>query len=232
MKADSKSKSSPLSPVHIWDIPVRAIHWALVIFVSLSWWSAENDFQNIHVMSGYSVLTLALVRLYWGLAGSTSARFRNFVRGPRAIWAYARQVLSRPGIIFAGHNPMGALSVVVMLGLLLAQPTLGLFAKDIDGLHSGPLSHLVSFKTGRLIAELHHLTFELLLIFVVLHIAAVAFYVLYKRDGVISAMISGYKNLSHGSDKGMAFVPLRRAAIALGVVVALLLSLHFLGSAL
>ena len=218
--------------VQVWDFPVRLMHWALVLFVLLSWWSAENDFHEIHVWSGYAVLSLVLARLYWGLFGSTSARFANFVRGPRTIWAYTRQVFNRPGIISSGHNPMGALSVVLMLGLLLAQPALGLFAKDIDGLHSGPLSRLVSFKAGRVIAELHHLTFELLLIFIVLHVAAVAFYVLYKRDGIIAAMISGYKNLPHAPETNRSFAPLSRAALALGVAIIFVLSLHFLGLAL
>ncbi len=232
MKANSKSKGSSLVPVRTWDVPVRAIHAALVFFVSLSWLSAEAGFQNIHVLSGYSVLILALVRLYWGFVGSTAARFGSFVRGPGVVLSYARQVLKRPGIISAGHNPMGAVSVVVMLGLLLVQPTLGLFAKDINGLHSGPFSHLVSFRTGRLFAELHHLAFELLLIFIALHIVAVVFYVVYKRDRIISAMISGYKDLPPEFDKGVSFVPLRRAVIALGITAALILFLHFLGSRL
>ncbi len=230
MKSGSEPQPVRLFPVQVWDLPVRLIHWALVFLVLLSWWSAENDFQNVHVLSGYGVLTLVLVRLYWGISGSASARFAHFVRRPRVIFAYSRQIFKRPGVVSAGHNPMGALSVVVLLALLLAQPILGLLAKDIDGLHSGPLSHLVSFKVGRLIAEVHHLTFELLLIFVVLHIAVVTFYVFYKRDGIISAMISGCKKLPHRSGEGLFFVPGRRAAIALGVVVALVLSLHFFAS--
>ena len=232
MKIDLRSKNSELIPYRIWDFPIRFLHWALVLFIALSWWSAESGFHKIHVLSGYIVLTLALIRLYWGFYGSASARFGNFVRGPQATWSYARQIFSRPGIISSGHNPMGALSVLAMLGLLLTQPLLGLFAKDIDGLHSGPLSHLVSFKVGRVIAQLHYLLFELLIIFIVIHFLAVIFYVLYKRHGIILAMISGYKKLPPGSHKEALFVPLWRAVIALGVAIILMLSLHFIAAEL
>ena len=232
MSASLKTKSLHLTPVRLWDLPTRLSHWALVLFVSLSWWSAENALNDVHVLSGYAVLTLALVSFYWEFFGSATARFGHFVRGPRATWTYTRQTLHQPGIISAGHNPLGALIVMVLLGFLLVQPALGLLAKDIDGLHSGPLTHFVSFGTGRIITGLHHLIFELLLIFIVLHLAAVTFYVLYKRDGIISAMISGYKQMSYEFRRDFFFVPALRAALALGAVIVLMITLHYLGSAL
>lgn len=222
-------KSKP-ALVRVWDLPVRLIHWIFAFLVPLSWWSAEYNYQITHTFSGYAVLALALLRIYWGIFGSTTARFGDFVRCPRTIWSYARQVLMRPGIASVGHNPMGALSVIVMLGLLLAQPALGLFAKDIDGLHSGPLSHLVGYGTGRFVAELHHLVFELLLIFIVLHLAAVAFYMLYKRDNIVSAMISGSKRIPEFARRDLSFVPARHAALAISLLAGLLLALHLFGS--
>jgi cytochrome b len=226
----SEIEKSKLALVRVWDLPVRLTHWVIALLVLLSWWSAEYNHQNIHTLSGYAVLALAILRIYWGIFGSTTARFRDFVRGPRAIWAHARQVLKRPGITSVGHNPMGALSVIVLLGLLFAQPALGLFAKDIDGLHSGPLSHLVGYDTGRFVAELHHLVFELLLIFIVLHLAAVAFYVLYKRDGIVSAMISGTKRIPEIARRDLSFVPARHAAFVASILAGLLFALHLFGS--
>ena len=80
-----------------------------------------------------------------------------------------------------GHNPLGALSVLALLGLLLAQIVLGLFAVDVDGIESGPLSTYVSFDTGRVAAEWHEAVFDVLLWLIGLHVAAVLFYLLYQE---------------------------------------------------
>jgi cytochrome b len=226
----SKAEKSPLEKYPVWDLAVRLNHWALVAVFLLSWWSAEYDYQDVHILSGYIILALVLVRLYWGFIGSTTARFGSFVRGPRAIFSYAGDVLKRPGVASVGHNPMGALSVIVMLGLLFFQPILGLFSRDIDGLHSGPLSHLVGYSAGRLVADLHHLVFDLLLIFVALHLMAIAFYIFYKRDNIVSAMVSGTKFLPRGSRDKLNFVPVRRALLAFVVAAGFLGVLHYFGS--
>jgi hypothetical protein len=93
--------------------------------------------------------------------------------------------------VVPGHNPLGALSVLALLGLLLAQVTLGLFCVDVDGLESGPLSNWVTFETGRECSRLHQLGFDVLKVFIVLHLAAVVFYWLFKRDNLIRPMITG-----------------------------------------
>ena len=78
-----------------------------------------------------------------------------------------------------------------MLSLMLAQVLIGLFVSDVDGLESGPLSHLVSFDASRTLAEIHELVFNVILGLVALHIAAILFYLLAKRDNLIVAMLTG-----------------------------------------
>jgi cytochrome b len=80
-----------------------------------------------------------------------------------------------------------------MLTLMLAQVLIGLFVSDVDGIESGPLSHLVSFDTSRTLSDIHELLFNGILIFVGLHIAAIAFYVLVKKDNLIVAMLTGHR---------------------------------------
>ena len=166
------------SPVVVWDLPVRVLHWLIVICVGVSWWSAEQRLMEVHRYSGYALLGCIVFRLYWGFAGSSTARFVEFARGP-------------PTHAPAGHNPLGGWSVVALLALLLVQVTLGLFVTDIDGLESGPLSYLVSFETSRLLADAHEIVFNVLLGFVVLHIVAVFFYLLVRRTNLIGAMLTG-----------------------------------------
>jgi cytochrome b len=143
-----------------------------------------------HRYSGYAVLGVLVFRIYWGIVGSDTARFANFVKGPRSIAQYFRD----KSAAIVGHNPSGALSVVALLVLLITQVGLGLFAVDVDGLESGPLSHLVSFDEGREYAKSHELVFNILLAFIVLHIAAILFYLLVKRDNLIAPMITGVKS--------------------------------------
>jgi len=209
--------------IRIWDAPVRIFHWLIVGLFGFSWWSAENDQLDWHMLSGYVILALVLFRIYWGFVGGTTARFANFLKGPRAVAAYARRLADRPGKRSSGHNPMGGWSVALMLVLLLAQTGLGLFAIDVDGINAGPLDHLVSFDRGRQFARWHGIAFDLLLIATALHIAAIAFYALYKRENLVAAMISGKKRMPRAeAPTGLRFPSLWWAAP--GLLVAGLLA--------
>jgi cytochrome b len=176
-------------------VPTRLFHWTLVLLFGFSWWTAETDRLDWHMLSGYAILVLVLFRIYWGLVGSESARFGAFVKGPRAFLAYAARLADRTETPSLGHNPMGGWSVVAFLALLLLQAGLGLFAIDVDGLNAGPLNDLVSFDAGRRIAGLHYRVFNLLLVLTALHVAAIAFYAVYRRENLIAAMTTGVKRV-------------------------------------
>ncbi|MEX1032702.1 MAG: cytochrome b/b6 domain-containing protein [Cellvibrionaceae bacterium] len=175
----------------VWDLPVRVTHWLLVVLIAFSWWTSENDLLQWHTWSGYALLVLILFRVYWGLFGSTTARFGHFVRGPKVVWRYTSQLFSQSSKPVFGHNPLAGWSTVLLLGLVLTQVLLGLFSEDVDGLASGPLSYKVSYDTGRWAAETHEDFFNVLLAFITLHITAAFFYLLYKKINLISPMITG-----------------------------------------
>jgi cytochrome b len=173
--------------VRVWDLPTRLVHWAMAALIPWSWWTAHHDQLERHRLSGYLLLGLLLFRLIWGFAGSETARFAAFVRGPAAIRRYLRgEAPASPG-----HNPLGALSVLALLVALAAQIGLGLFAVDEDGLESGPLSYLVTFDTARSAAAIHHRAFWVLVALIALHLAAILFYLLARRRNLIAAMITG-----------------------------------------
>ena len=138
------------------------------------------------------MLGLLLFRLYWGFFGSPTARFANFVRGPRAIVGYLRGEWQEA----PGHNPLGALSVLALLGLLALQIALGLFAVDVDGIESGPLSLYVSFDTGRACAEWHETVFNVLMVFIAVHVLAVLYYVIARKQKLVAAMVTGKRAFS------------------------------------
>jgi cytochrome b len=204
--------------VHVWDGFTRLVHWLLVVLMGASWWTARHHHMDYHRYSGYALLGVLIFRLYWGVFGSTTARFAHFVKGPRSIWRYVR---SKGRHVVPGHNPLGALSVLALLGLLLAQVTLGLFCVDVDGLESGPLSNWVTFETGRECSRLHLLGFDVLKAFIVLHLAAVAFYWLFKRDNLIWPMITGSKGWSHGPAPHIEFAPRWHALFGIALAAVL-----------
>lgn len=178
----------------VWDLPVRVFHWALVVCVAGSWITHELGTQwfEWHERLGYATLVLVCFRIAWGFVGPTHARFSSFLRGPAAVARYARGLGKRDGHTTAGHNPLGGLAVVAMLGLLLFQATTGLFAND-EILSAGPLYGHVSDQTSDRLTGLHKKSFDLLLVLVGLHVAAVLFYLLWKRVDLVRPMFTGRK---------------------------------------
>lgn len=172
--------------VRVWDLPTRLVHWSIAALVPFSWWSAHAGHLPWHRLSGYTILGLVVFRLIWGVAGSSSARFTRFLRGPASVIAYVRGGGER----LMGHNPLGGWSVAAMLGALLLQIGLGLFCVDEDGFEGGPLSKFLDFDTARAVAKIHHLTFYLLLALIVLHMGAIAFHGLRGRN-LTGPMITG-----------------------------------------
>jgi cytochrome b len=189
--SNAETALADVSDLRVWDLPVRLMHWGLVIVLGVCWWSGVSNELQYHLYSGYAALWIILMRVYWGLVGSDTARFVNFVRGPGKVLEYARKLHLREASHSHGHNPLGAISVVLLLGLTLVVVCLGLFAVDVDGLYSGPMSVYVTFKEGRHLARLHYRWFTYLEWLVVLHLVAVGFYLAYKRENLIRAMITG-----------------------------------------
>jgi cytochrome b len=195
--------------VRVWDVPVRFVHWLIVVLLAVSWWTAETGRMEWHQYSGFTMLALLVFRVYWGFFGSSTARFANFVRGPRVIATYVKGRWAA----MPGHNPLGALSVVALFSLLLAQVALGLFAVDVDGIESGPLSIYVSFDAGRVAAKWHHTVFDILLWLVALHVVAVFYYVFIKKENLVGAMISGKRTYPEGEFAHVASVSKLRVVV-------------------
>jgi cytochrome b len=206
--------------VRVWDIPTRLSHWLFVLLFCVSWWSARHDQLDVHRYSGYALLGTLLFRLYWGLVGTSTARFAQFVRGPRVVWRYLRGNFDHTA---PGHTPLGALSVTALLGLLLTQVVLGLFSVDVDGMESGPMSRFVSFEAGRACANAHHWVFNGLLMLVALHIGAIIYYRLVKRRDLVGPMISGWQRHKHLSAQSALGVPRWRTAVGLLIAAAVVL---------
>lgn len=181
--------------IALWDAPVRLVHWSMALLIPAMWWTAEEGELERHRTLGLALLFLILFRLIWGVIGSEPARFARFVRGRRAIGDYLAGRLRPP----PGHNPLGAISVVAMLALVVTQLTLGLVAQDDYGLVAGPLNHLVSAETAEWATETHELLFNAIVALVALHVASVLYYQLIRRSNLIGPMLTGRKAVPAGT---------------------------------
>lgn len=178
----------------VWDVPLRLFHWLLAISVAGALITTQLGWMTWHGRFGLSVLGLLTFRLVWGLVGSTHARFWNFITGPAKLVAYLRGDY-RP----VGHNPLGALSVIAILLVLGFQATSGLFATD-DIAYSGPLRQAVNSATSTWLTGWHMRMEWVIYGLVALHIAAVLFHVLVRRETLIRPMFTGRKPMTSGED--------------------------------
>ena len=179
-----------------WDILLRSWHWLFAILVCTTWILGEfMSFSNIkwHFYLGYAVLGFISARVIWGLVGPKSARFSSLPLAPASIVAGVKTLFSREPGGHAGHSSLGALSIIAMLLAIGAQAATGLFIESEDFFEYGPLAGYVSDETVRLMSTWHHRIAKLVLVLVGLHIAAVLFYLVWKRENLITAMITGLK---------------------------------------
>ncbi len=218
--------AKPANPL-IWDLPTRLFHWALVACIVGSWVTAEvlDDAMDVHLYLGYTCLTLLLFRLVWGFVGPRHARFSSFVRGPSRVLAYARAVRSGTAAPSAGHNPLGAVSVVAMLLALLAQVALGLFASD-DFFYAGPYNALLSESGSDTATHWHELGFDVITVLVVIHVCAILWYRVRRQENLVLPMITGRKPAdTTPSDFAIAHSHLGRAAVVLAACAGLVWAL-------
>lgn len=145
-----------------------------------------------HFRLGYSMLTLLLFRIVWGLAGGRWSRFGAFVYTPQSVINYLKGS-SKPEHS-VGHSPIGAVSVFAMLGFLILQVGSGLVSDD-EIAFAGPLTRFVSNTTVSLATHYHANIGKWILIgLVLLHIGAIVFYLLRKHN-LVGAMLHGDKAL-------------------------------------
>jgi cytochrome b len=205
--------------VLVWDVPTRLFHWVLVLLIATSWTTGElggDYWLQYHFWSGYTILTLVLFRIAWGVVGSTHARFAAFVRGVPSALHHLRELLKPGPTSDVGHNAIGGWMIVVMLVVLLVQTGTGLFADD-DIVTTGPLGDLVSSSTRARLTTIHKYNVDVILVLAGIHVAAVLGYWILKRQNLIGAMITGRKHgLPAGAVGCVRVHPARAAAALLG----------------
>jgi cytochrome b len=202
--------------VKVWDPLIRIGHWTIVAAFAVAYLSGE-DVLSLHVWAGYVVGAAILIRVIWGFVGPQPARFADFVYAPRAVLAYASDLVRFRAKRYLGHSPAGGAMIVALLVLLAGTVVTGLMSLGSDK-HAGPLAPLYAAApaTGtpaasakrtdedgtrrnaaegeeNAVRELHELLANLTLVLVGLHVVGVVLASLAHRENLIAAMITGRK---------------------------------------
>ncbi len=164
----------------VWDAPVRVFHWLMVLSFAGAYLTAESErWRLVHVSLGYTLGGLVAFRVLWGLLGTRYARFASFVRGPAAVMRYLSSIaLGRPEH-HVGHNPAGALAIVLLLLLSVATVASGWANYNDLG--------------GHWLEELHEVAANLMLAVVGVHVAGVVLASWLHRENLVRSMLTGRK---------------------------------------
>lgn len=180
----------------IWDLPLRIFHWSFALTILGSWYTSEQEGEliELHMQLGYVAIGLLIFRVLWGIIGPKHARFSQFIPSPKKLIHYAKNINNPANYqASAGHNPLGALMVVLMIILIALQAISGLFIND-DIFSSGPYYGSFSKDFESVMSFLHHNTFDFMIAAIALHLAAIAYYWWVKKQNLVVPMITGKKS--------------------------------------
>lgn len=182
-------------PMRVWDAPTRLFHWLLAALVVFSYVSIQLNWLDLHILSGETILALLAFRLVWGLVGSQTSRFGALLGHPLAALRHLGRLHKPEPDTEIGHNAAGGWMVLALLVVLLIQVVSGLLAYDADAFIGGPLTHLISESAGARALKLHRTIITALEVLVALHVLAVLFYAVVKKQNLVRPMITGKKRL-------------------------------------
>ncbi len=117
----------------VWDLFIRFFHWTLVAAFIVSYLT-EGEY-NLHFYTGWYIAILLTLRIIWGLIGTKYARFSDFVKPPSDIIQYVKFLMASEddGKTYLGHNPLGGLMVIIMLGSLATTTFTGVLLYKTEG---------------------------------------------------------------------------------------------------
>ena len=166
--------------IRVWDAPTRVFHWLLVFSFAGAYLTSESErWSLVHITLGYTLGGLITFRLIWGFVGTRYARFTSFVKGPSEVLQYAKSMATLKPKHFVGHNPLGAVAIVLLIVSGIAIVVTGYAVFNEIG--------------GEWVAELHEIASHIMLILVGIHIVGVIAASWLHKENLARAMVNGFK---------------------------------------
>lgn len=164
---------------HIWDLTVRLCHWVFVVGFTLNYFILEAG-RTAHEITGYVIVALVALRVWWGFTQPGYANFRHFHLSRDALKHHLRQLRERQVSPDSGHNPLGWLFIFAAFILFTVLGVTGFLMEEVDALFGNSV-----------LEQIHELSGDTLLVLVCIHISAVLFTQWRGRISLIKPMITG-----------------------------------------
>ena len=204
--------------MRVWDLPTRLFYWAIPLLVAADAFSIQHDRGALHLLCLHATLALLLFRVAWGVVGSETSRFSQFVRGPAAVIRDLAQLTGQGPDDQVGHSASGGWLLLLLLGDLGVETGTGLFSEGPPS--PGPLAHLISQPASEALTTVHAYSFGILVGLIGVHVLAILAYAGLKKQNVLRPMITGRKRLPGATRQPRIAPPL--LAIMLAILAACL----------
>lgn len=170
----------PPATVKVWDPFVRVFHWSLAGLFLLAY-ATGDEMEKVHIAAGYAIAGLLVLRIVWGFIGPRHARFSDFLRSPRAVLTYLRDVALLRAPRYLGHNPAGGAMVVALIVMLIGTCI------------TGYMMTTEAFWGSEAFEEVHEVFANLTVGLVVVHVLGVLVASFEHQENLVKAMITGRK---------------------------------------
>jgi Ni/Fe-hydrogenase 1 B-type cytochrome subunit len=208
--------------VHVWELPVRFMHWAIVGSIGVLAVSGiviangnmglliehptgMNVNRAIHTGAGYILVLTVIARIIWMFIGGRYTRWGNFLpvsKERRTGFVDTLKYytfLKREPISEAGHNPMAGLAYTGVYFLLVLQSITGIVMVGMDrqGGFLWNISHwILAYVDSPIIRFAHHGIMWVLGIFLIQHLYSMVLVDIEENSGIVSSMVTGVKMLT------------------------------------
>jgi len=170
----------PPATVKVWDLFVRVFHWSLVSFFVIAY-ATGDEIENVHIAAGYAIAVLLPLRVVWGFVGPRHARFTSFVRPPREVLEYLRDVLRFRAPRYIGHNPAAGAMILALIALLAGTCVTG-YMMTTD-----------AYWGAKWVEEVHAALANVTVGLIALHVLGVIVASFEHRENLVRAMVTGRK---------------------------------------
>ncbi len=174
----------------VYDLPIRLFHWMfaglfIMAFIITKTINDESPVFSYHMLAGFLMGFIVLLRIFWGFIGTKHSRFNSLALHPKDLLSYMLGILSGDKRKWAGHNPASSWSAIIMIALALGLGITGFFMSR-------------GYKES--LEDVHELLANGFLVIALMHVAGLVLHMIRHKDGLAFSMINGTKSDVHAEE--------------------------------
>ncbi len=220
----ARRPATELVRTYVWELPLRIAHWLIVFSIaslSLTGLFMHRPFlvpsgqapylmatvRFVHVVSGFVLIGAFALRMYWFFKGNFWARWSSYIHIHRRQWTGMGSMIEFYSFLRfdpghrVGHNPLAALSYVVIYLLILVEILTGLalysrvLGNPVLTQFIGWLPQLIDPQYLR---EVHFFLMFVFVAFMLFHVYLSVLISIEEENGLLDSIFSGWKFMPAG----------------------------------